>query len=108
MNPDSAELDYEEDVANLKRVWQEIKAPNKRTLKEQANLDNTATQTRTMNTSNPKGTQDKKTKVIVSQQNIKKTVRNPKNKTEEVIEVVTRPEKVASHPYEKEINRVAP
>ena len=108
MNPDSAELDYEEDVANLKRVWQEIKAPNKKAVKGQPNLDNTATQTKTVNTSNPKPTQDKKTKVIVSQQNFKKTIRNPKDNTEDVIEVVTRPGKIASHPFEKEINRVAP
>jgi hypothetical protein len=46
--------------------------------------------------------------VIVSDQNIKKTVRNPKQKHEEVIEVVTRPEKTYSDPIKNERNRVAP
>ncbi len=38
-----------------------------------------------------------------SNPNLKSTIRNPKNKTEEIIEVVTRPQKIASHPYDKEI-----
>ncbi len=94
-------------MANLKRVWQEIKAPNKKAVKEQPKLENTAAQTRTVNTSNPKVNHDKKTKVIVSNQNLKSTIRNPKNKTEEIIEVVTRPQKIASHPYDKEIHKGA-
>ncbi len=45
----------------------------------------TATQTKILNESNAKQSKEKKSKVIVSQQNLKKTVRNPKSKPDEVI-----------------------
>lgn len=78
------DIDYEEDVTKLKRVWDEIKQPNKKMAKT-SDARQTATQTKILNESNAKQSREKKSKVIVSQQNLKKTVRNPKSKPDEVI-----------------------
>lgn len=48
------ELDYEEDVDNLKRVWAEIKAPNKKPIKDPQGKTQAATQTKLPNQSKPK------------------------------------------------------
>jgi len=43
-----------------------------------------------------KTSKEKKTKVIVSNQNIKNVIRNPKPAVGDVIEIVTRPDKMYS------------
>ena len=84
-------------MAKLKQVWLELKEPNKRVVKGSSLAKNeTATQTRTL--ASKIKPEEKKSKVIVSEQNMKKTVRNPKSNPDEVIEVVTRPEKMYSDP----------
>ena len=60
------ELDYEEDVDNLKRVWAEIKQPNKKTAEEPLAKTQTATQTRINQESKPKAQKEKKHKIVVS------------------------------------------
>lgn len=65
-------------MAKLKQVWQELKEPNKRVVKGSSLAKNeTATQTRTL--ASKIKPEEKKIKVIVSEQNMKKTVRNPKS-----------------------------
>ena len=102
------EVDYEEDVDNLKRVWAEIKEPNRRTAKEALARTQTATQTKVNQERIGKPQKDKKHKVIVSEQNMKDTVRNPKLNPATVIEVVTKPEKRLSDPIRNERNISAP
>ena len=92
------ELDYQEDVTNLKRVWAQIKEPNKKKVKDTQNKTMAATQTKHQNENKPKGSKEKKPKVVVSEANMKETVRNPKFKPATVIEVVTQPEKKHSDP----------
>lgn len=45
---------------------------------------------------------------MVSEENMKKTVRNPKSKPEEVIEIVTQPHPARSDSTNKQGNRQAP
>lgn len=86
------ELDYEEDVDNLKRVWAEIKAPTKKTVKDPQAKTQSATQTKLPNQSQPKPSKEKRPKVVISEPNMKETVRNPKPKPGAIIEVITHPE----------------
>lgn len=77
------ELDYEEDVVNLKRVWAELKEPTKKTAKETQSKTQTAIQTNKFkepkdNKDKPKPAKKTKTKVLVSEPHLKETVRNPK------------------------------
>ena len=93
-------------MAKLKQVWQEIKEPNKRAIRGSLGKNETATQTRTL--ASKVKNEGGKSKVIVSEQNMKKTVRNPKSNPDEVIEVITRPEKMYSDPISNEKYRAAP
>lgn len=79
------DIDYEEDVNKLKRVWEEIKEPPKKTLKESLAKTQSATQTKFPNDSKSKPSKEKKNKVIVSEQNVKSTIRNPKYNPDTVI-----------------------
>jgi hypothetical protein len=65
------ELDYEEDVDNLKRVWAEIKAPNPKKVKDPQAKTQSATQTKLPNQSKAKQSQEKKPKVLISEPNMK-------------------------------------
>jgi hypothetical protein len=56
-----------------------------------------ATQTKVNQETMEKTLKEKKNKVIVSNQNIKNVTRNPKPGVGDVIEVVTRPEKMYSN-----------
>jgi hypothetical protein len=87
------EVDYEEDVDRLKKVWEEIKVPKGKVAKESLVKTQAGTQTKLANpiSQQSKPSKDKKNKVIVSDNNIKETIRNPKIKSPAVIEVITRP-----------------
>lgn len=90
------DLDYEEDVVKFKKVWDQIKQPNKKTVKASQAKTQAATQTKANQENMEKTSKEKKTKVIVSNQNIKNVTRNPKPAVGDVIEIVTRPEKLYS------------
>lgn len=85
-------------MANLKRVWAEIKEPVKKTAKETQSKTQSGTQTNKFKEAREtkeklKPGKQTKTKVLVSEPNIKETVRNPKPEPGTIIEVVTHPEK---------------
>jgi hypothetical protein len=96
------ELDYEEDVDHLKRVWAEIKEPNKKTAKQPLAKTQMATQTKVQAEGKNRPPKEKRQKVVVSEQHMKQTVRNPKPDPATVIEVVTKPEKKMSDPIHNE------
>ena len=65
------DLDYEEDVNHLKRVWAEIKQPTKKTAKATLAKTQTATQTKVAPENKKNGQKENKTKIVVSEQNMK-------------------------------------
>ena len=72
------DLDYEEDVNHLKRVWAEIKQPHTKTAKANLAKTQAATQTKLAkpHAENKKNAnKESKTKVVLSEQNMKETVR---------------------------------
>ena len=91
MNPVD-EYDIEEDVTRLKKVWNDIKDPKVR-MPRGADSTQNATQTRVSRNEGSHNRHPKATRVVVSESNLKNTVRNPRADPEKVIEVHTKPEK---------------
>ena len=60
------QVDYEEDVDNLKRVWAQIKEPNKKTAKATMAKTPTAIQTKVSQEQKSKPSKEKKNKIVVS------------------------------------------
>ena len=93
------QLDYEEDVQQLSRLWQQIKRPNQPNPKR-ADSKNESTQVKT-NCDSKLHPSDKKLKVIVSDKNLKKNMRSPQHnqRQPDVIEVATRPQKILADAF---------
>lgn len=108
MKEGKEDVDYEEDVVKFKKVWEEMKEPNRKSRKEVEAKTQAATQTKFATDLKDKSSKEKRTKVIVSEQNLNNVTRNPKPKHDELIEVVTRPEKMYSDTLKNERNNVAP
>ena len=65
------DLDYEEDVNHLKRVWAEIKQPNKKTAKATLSKTQAGTQTKVAPENKKNSQKENKTKIVISEQNMK-------------------------------------
>ena len=92
MNPHD-EYSIDEDVTRLKKVWNDIKEPKVKMPKGAADSTQNATQTRISRNEVSHNKHTKGTRVVVSESNLKNTVRNPKADPEKVIEIQTKPEK---------------
>lgn len=99
------EIDYEDDVNQLKRVWQQMKHSNHPHSKKNDSKNESSTQAKTHCDSKIMK-KEKKVKVIVSDQNLRRTFKSHNH--QDVIEVTTHPQQTHADPIKAQSNNMTP